>query len=80
VIDEYTALRNYAWSLGFFAQIHRGFDSARQPTGREAACWYLQQSNNHQPGQHRPTLLRYSTAEELRAWLDEFKRTTVPLK
>jgi hypothetical protein len=73
---EYDALQNLAWSLGFFAQIHRGFDPLRQAPGREAACWYLQKSNQHQPGQHRESILKYQTAEEIHAWLIEFRRTT----
>jgi hypothetical protein len=73
--ESYDALRNYAWSLGFFTQKHRNFDPLRQAPGRENACWYLQRSNQHQPGMHQDSILRYSTYQEVRAWLDEFKRT-----
>jgi len=76
--ESYDALRNFAWSLGFFAQIHKGFDPLRQRPGREAACWYLQRSKKQNPdvGPHEPTILKFSTAEEIYAWLNEYRKTT----
>ena len=72
--DDYDALRNYARHLGFHAQIHRTFDPARQPIGREDAVWYLQRSKKF-GSDHEPSILKYAKAEEVRAWLDDFKRT-----
>jgi hypothetical protein len=69
---EYDQLRAFAWRMGFFAQIHRNFDPLRQRPGRENACWYLQRS--HKFGgrlEHEQSILKYSTPEELYAWLSE---------
>jgi hypothetical protein len=43
-VDEYTAIRTLARSLGFHAQVHKGFLPASAEPGREDACWYLQPS------------------------------------
>jgi len=77
---EYDALRNFAWSLGFFAQVHKNFDPLRQRPGRESACWYLQRSKKQNPevAPHEPTILRYALPEEIYDWLNEFKRTESP--
>jgi hypothetical protein len=72
--ESYDALRAYAWANGFFAQIHRNFNPLLQRPGREDACWYLQESNRHNPGQKRTSILRYSTSQEVRTWIDEWKR------
>jgi hypothetical protein len=72
---EYDALRNFAWSLGFFAQVHRNFDPLRQRPGRENACWYLQRSKKFGGRlEHEQSILRYSTAEEIYAWLNEYRK------
>jgi hypothetical protein len=68
--SEYDALRNYAWHNGFFAQIHRNFDPLLQWPGREDACWYLQR----QKKDGGESILKYRTAAEVRAWIDDYRR------
>ena len=76
---EYDALRNFARALGFHAQIHQGFDRLRAASGREEAFWYLQRSKKFSGRlEHEPTILKFSTAEEIYAWLNEYRAQTQP--
>ncbi len=75
---EYDALRNFAWSMGFFAQIHRNYDPCRRRAdGSPGGCWYLQRSKKFQGegAPHEPTILKYATADEVYAWLNEYSRS-----
>jgi hypothetical protein len=64
---SYDHLKNFAWALGFFAEVHKNFDPARQRPGREAACWYLQRSKKQNPkvAPHEPSILKYRTPAEI---------------
>ena len=75
---EYEALRTFAWHHGFFAQVHRNFNPLLQRPGRERACWYLQRSKKQNPSvaPHEPTILKYSTADEIYAWINAHIKTT----
>jgi len=74
---EYDHLKAYAWAFGFHAEIHKHFDPARSPPGRENACWYLMRSKKQNPGvaPHELSILKYSTAAEIYDWLIEYRRT-----
>ena len=75
---EYDALRNFARSLGFHAQVHMNFDRLRAAPGREDACWYLQRSKKQNPiaAPHEPTILKFAKAEEIYAWLQTYREQT----
>ncbi len=74
---EYDALREFARALGFHAQIHQGFDRLRARPGREHAFWYLQRAKKQNPSvAHEPTILKFSTAEEVYKWLNEYRAQT----
>lgn len=64
---EYDHLKIFAFNHGYHAEVHKGFDSSRQPPGRENACWYLMRSKKfHGPdAPHIPTILKFSTAAEV---------------
>jgi hypothetical protein len=70
---EYEALRTYAWANNFFAQIHRNYTPF--PGQDPRACWYLQRKRDKaNPGVHVDSILKYSTAEEVRAYIDEHRK------
>lgn len=76
---EYDALREFARALGFYANIHQGFDRLRAAPGREDACWYLQRSKKFSGRlEHEPTILKFAKAEEVYAWLNEYRAQTQP--
>jgi hypothetical protein len=69
---EYEALRAYAWANNFFAQIHRNF---KPRPGQERNCWYLQaKRDKSRPDVPADGILKYSTAEEIRAYIDEHRK------
>lgn len=74
--ESYDALRNFAWSMGFYAQIHKGFNPALARPGREKACWYLMRSKKQNPNvaPHEPTILKYALASEVYDWLAEYRK------
>ncbi len=63
---EYDALRAFAWSQGFFAQVHRNFNPLLQRPGRENACWYLKLRKKF-GAEHEHSILKYSTPDEIYA-------------
>jgi len=74
---DYDALRKFAMDLGFYANIHQGFDRLRAAPGREDACWYLQRSKEFSGRlEHEPTILKFAKAEEVYAWLNEYRAQT----
>ncbi len=75
---EYDLLRSFAWHNGYFAQVHRQFDPARQPLGRERAFWYLQRSKKENPNlaPHEATILKYATSDEVYNWINEHRKQT----
>lgn len=74
---EYDALREFARALGFYANIHAGFDRLRAAPGREDACWYLQRSKKFSGRlEHEPSILKFAKAEEVYQWLVEFRAQT----
>ena len=74
---EYDALREFARALGFYANIHQGFDRLRAAPGREDAFWYLQRSKKFSGRlEHEPSILKFAKAEEVYAWLQEFRAQT----
>ena len=77
---SYDHLKNFAWALGFHAEVHRNFDPLRQRPGREQACWYLQRSKKQNPevAPHEPSILKFALASEVYDWLLEFKKTESP--
>jgi hypothetical protein len=70
---EYESLRSYGWANGFFCQIHRDF---RPLPGQDPRrCWYLQRKRDKaNPDVHVDSILKYSTAEEVRAYIDEHRK------
>jgi hypothetical protein len=69
---EYEALRSYAWANNFFAQVHRNFKPL--PGQDPRRCWYLQRKRDKaNPEAHIDTILKYSTAEEIRAYIEAEK-------
>ncbi len=74
---EYDALRNFANALGFYSNIHQGFDRLRAAPGREDACWYLQRSKKLSGRlEHEPSILKFAKVEEVYAWLNEYRAQT----
>lgn len=72
---EYDALRHFARSMGFHAEIHKGFDRLRAAPGRGDACWYLQRSKKFGGRcEHEPSILKFAKAEEIYAWLNALRR------
>jgi hypothetical protein len=74
---EYDHLKNYAWALGFHAEIHKHFDPAKARPGRESACWYLMRSKKQNPGvaPHELSILKFALASEVYDWLVEYRKT-----
>ena len=70
---EYDAVRNFAWASGFFAQVHKSFDPLLAAPERKNAFWYLQRRKKF-GGEHENTILKYSTAEEIYAWINEHRK------
>ena len=72
----YDHLKNFAWALGFFAEVHKNFNPALARPGREKACWYLQRSKKQNPNvaPHEPSILRYALASEVYDWLAEYRK------
>ncbi len=74
---EYDALRNFARDLGFYANIHAGFDRLRAAPGREHAFWYLMRSKKFSGRLERePSILKFAKAEEIYDWLNEYRAQT----
>lgn len=70
---EYDLLRKFAGDLKFHAQVHRDFDPMTQAPGREKAFWYLQPNKSWRK-ESNESILRYATADEVYAWLIEYRR------
>jgi hypothetical protein len=70
---EFEALRQFAWHHGFFAMVHRNFKPL--PGQDPRRCWYLQRKRDRaNPHVHMDTILKYSTAEEIHAYIDEHRK------
>lgn len=73
--EEFDHVRKIARDLGFFAQVHAGFDPGRAPPGREDAFWYLQRSKKQNPtvAPHEVSILKFARASEVLDWLYEYR-------
>jgi hypothetical protein len=70
---EYDLVKNFAWHHGFFAQVHKNFNPLLAAPGRENAFWYLQRRKKF-GNEHEQSILKYSTAEEVYAWINEHRQ------
>jgi hypothetical protein len=68
--EEYDAIRSFADSLGFYANVHQNYNPSL-PGGP----WYLQRKKKFSGRlEHEPSILKYSTADTVIAWLNSYAR------
>jgi hypothetical protein len=71
---SYDTLKAFCWQRGWHAEMHKHFDPARQPPGREEACWYLQPSLKQHGETVRSTVLKFALAQEVYDFVLQYEK------